>query len=346
MADGQRSWSRRGKRARLTFLMVLMLGVSMMARAVEVPLDRLGFQGLEQQAASVERLHSLLIAVDGEPVYTQVIRGPALDQPVNIKSLSKTVLAAVTGAAVEQGLLRGADQSVTDLLTPPAAADSRVSEITVGHLLTMQAGLGRTSGPNYGQWVSSRNWVHYALTRPFVDEPGGTMLYSTGSYHILSAALTEHTGKDTLTLTRELLGEPLNIRIHPWPRDPQGIYFGGNDMRLSPLALLQIGELYRNGGVANGRRVLSEDWVQSSWQPITRSRFTNDPYGYGWFQTDLAGYTAWYGRGFGGQMLYVIPELDLTAVMISDPEPPGQPGVIRELHGLLAQFVIPVLEGR
>lgn len=322
---------------------VLALAISAQARAIEAPLDTLGFEGLAEQAEATARLHSVLISVDGEPVYAQVIRGPALDQPVNIKSLSKTLLAAVTGAAIDKGLLQGADQSITELLTPPAGADERVAEITVGNLLTMQAGLGRTSGPNYGEWVTSNNWVNYALTRPFVDEPGGTMLYSTGSYHILSAALTAHTGKDTLTLTRELLGDPLNIQIHPWPRDPQGIYFGGNDMRVSPLALLQIGELYRNGGLHDGRRVLSQEWINQSWQPRTRSRFTNDPYGYGWFETDLAGYTAYYGRGFGGQMLYVIPELAVTAVMISSPEPPGQPGLIQQLHGLLEKFVIPVV---
>jgi hypothetical protein len=47
----------------------------------------------------------------------------------------------------------------------------------------MQAGLGRTSGPNYGAWVASPNWVRYALSRPFEAEPGGEMLYSTGSSH-------------------------------------------------------------------------------------------------------------------------------------------------------------------
>ncbi len=56
-----------------------------------------------------------------------------------------------------------------------------MERISIGHLLSMQAGLERTSGRNYGAWVASRDWVRDALGRPFVDEPGGAMLYSTGS---------------------------------------------------------------------------------------------------------------------------------------------------------------------
>ena len=70
------------------------------------------------------------------------------------------------------------------------------------------------------------------------------MLYSTGSSHLLSAVLTRASGRSTHDLAREWLAEPLGIELPPWPRDPQGIYFGGNDMLMSPRALLRFGELY------------------------------------------------------------------------------------------------------
>ena len=66
-----------------------------------------------------------------------------------------------------------------------------------------------------------------------------------GSSHLLSAVLTRASGRSTHALAREWLGEPLGIEIPPWPRDPQGIFFGGNDMLMSPRALLRFGELYR-----------------------------------------------------------------------------------------------------
>ncbi|MDK8464804.1 serine hydrolase [Marinobacter sp. SS13-12] len=299
------------------------------------------FPGLAEQAAGLERLHSLVIAVDGEPVFSQAFRGPGTDKPANIKSLSKTVLSAVVGIAIDRGVFASVDQPIAEILDVPATASKRVNEVTIGNLLSMQAGLQRTSGRYYGEWVNSENWVDYALSRPFVAEPGAEMLYSTGSYHLLSAALTENTGRSTLAVTRDWLGEPLGIRIRPWLKDPQGIYFGGNDMRLSPMALLKIGELYRNGGVHAGKQLLSPEWIDQSWTQRGTSRYTDDRYGYGWFVTDLGGHRAYYGRGYGGQMLYVFPDLEMTVVMTSDPQPPASPSFMQKQNALLEEFVIP-----
>lgn len=286
------------------------------------------FQRIESAAEALDRLHALVVAEDGEIVYERAFAGPGVDRPVNIKSLSKTVLAALVGAAIEQELLQGPDQPLKELLglLVPDAAEPQVSEITLGHLLSLQAGLERTSGENYSAWVASPNWVEYALTRPFVDEPGGSMLYSTGSSHLLSAALTQASGESTLELARRLLGKPLDIVIPPWPRDPQGIYFGGNDMQLSPRALVQIGELYRQDGVVNGTRVLPDGWTEASWTARGRSPWTGDGYGYGWFVTALAGERVYYGRGYGGQALFVVPERGLTIAITSDPTPPSPGG--------------------
>ncbi|HEY7883527.1 MAG TPA: serine hydrolase, partial [Cellvibrionaceae bacterium] len=157
------------------------------------------------------RLHSVLLAHEGEVVFEHTFAGPGPDVPVNIKSLSKTVMAALVGAAIERGVITRVEQPIVDLLGErvPGNATDGVKDITVGHLLSLQAGLQRTSGRFYGAWVTSDNWVDYILTRPFVDKPGGTMLYSTGSTHLLSAALTEAAGESTLSLARKWLGEPL-----------------------------------------------------------------------------------------------------------------------------------------
>ncbi|MDW7746385.1 serine hydrolase [Halomonas sp.] len=302
------------------------------------PLAQANLERLDAQASGIDRLHAVVVAEQGEIHFERAYGGPGVDRPTNIKSLSKTVLAALVGAAIEQGVIRSADQPVVELLgnRVPAGADPRVREITVGHLLSLQAGLERTSGSNYGAWVASPDWVRDALSRPFVDEPGGRMLYSTGSSHLLSAALTRASGESTLALARRLLGKPLDITVPAWPRDPQGIYFGGNDMRLSPRALIQVGELYRNDGVIDGIRVLPEGWVDASWQPRGTSPWTGDGYGYGWFITELSGERAYYGRGFGGQALYVIPERGLTIAITADPHPPSPGGQFQqELHALV-----------
>jgi CubicO group peptidase (beta-lactamase class C family) len=170
------------------------------------------------------------------------------------------------------------------------------------------------------------------------------MLYSTGSSHLLSAVLTRASGRSTLALARDWLGEPLDVVIPPWPTDPQGIYFGGNDMLLSPRALLRFGETYRQGGVFAGRRVLPERWVRESWVPRAHSPFTGHAYGYGWFLAEARGHPVRYAWGYGGQMLHLVPTLGLTVVMTSNTSAPsGHDGYADALHGLVADDIVAAL---
>lgn len=303
-------------------------------------------ESVRRRAAAFEQLHALVVGRGGEILLAEAFRGPPVDRPVNVKSVSKTVVASLVGCALDRGLLDGVDvpfaAMAPDLI--PAGADPRVRRITVADLLTMQAGLERTSGPNYGRWVRSRNWVSHALTRPFVAEPGAGMLYSTGSYHLLGAALAEATGRDLLSLARDWLGGPLGIAVPPWTRDPQGRYMGGNNMALSPLALYRFGEMWRSGGLWNDRRVLSRAWVEASWTPRTTSVFSGDDYGYGWFLTEAGGHAVSYARGYGGQMLYVVPSLGLTVAVTSDPTRPARSeGYAGDLKTMLAEDIIPAL---
>jgi len=321
------------------------LSLSLPAGAAAAPeLDATLQSRAFERAAGLTRLHALIVARDGKVIAERAFRGPRLDTPVNVKSVSKTILSALVGIAIDRGVLAGPDQPIAPLLdgSLPGGADPQLGRVTIGNLLSMQAGLARTSGRNYGRWVASRNWVRYVLAQPFVDEPGGAMLYSTGNWHVLSAILTRKTGRSTHELARAWLGEPLSISIPPWQRDPQGIFMGGNNMLLSPRALLRFGELYRNGGVYKGKRVVSESWIRTSWTPRTTSRFSGDEYGYGWFMTEMCGHRVHYARGFGGQFIHVVPSLSLTVVITSEKTMRTRVGGYRAaLTALMADDLVP-----
>ena len=296
-------------------------------------------------AEKLTRLRSIIVLRDGEVQAEHRLNdGPPLDRPVNIKSASKSVLSALAGIAIERGVLSGADQPVLGVLRAdaPSDPDPRLAQLTLGHLLSMQAGLERTSGANYGRWVNSSNWVRYALSRPFVEEPGGAMLYSTGSSHLVSAMLTRASGRSTHALVQEWLAGPLDIAIPEWPRDGQGVYFGGNNMLMSPRAMAKFGELYRRGGVSDdGEQVIPAAWIEQSWIPRTTSPWSGENYGYGWFVSSAGGYPVRYAWGYGGQMIYVVPDLALTVVMTSDASSEREGGHIDALHALLAEGIVP-----
>ena len=205
--------------------------------------------GVTAQAAALDQCHAIVVHQGGAEVLSQVFRGPALGRAVPMKSVSKTIVAALMGAALDRGEIPSLQSTLADVAPHliPRGADARVGTITIENLVTMQAGLERTSGANYGSWVSSSNWVANALSRPFVAEPGGGMLYSTGSFHVLGAILAEVSGDSLLRLARDRLGRPLGIDIPAWTRDPQGRYLGGNEMALTLPAMVRFGEMYRRG---------------------------------------------------------------------------------------------------
>lgn len=300
-----------------------------------------------EQARALPRLRSLLVVRHGETLAEHRFNGgPSLDRAVNIKSASKTILAALTGIAIDKGVLSGVDQPILPVLRAdaPANPDPRLSQVTVGHLLSMRAGLERTSGENYGRWVSSPNWVRFALSRPFTDDPGGSMIYSTGSSHLMSAVLTRASGRSTHALAQEWLAEPLGITIPPWSRDRQGIYFGGNDMLMSPRALARFGEMIRNGGKVGESQVVPRRWIEDSWTSRGTSPWSGNGYGYGWFNAKAGGHPIHFAWGYGGQMLYIVPDLALTVVMTSDATAARDGGHIDALHRLLAEGIVPAAE--
>jgi CubicO group peptidase (beta-lactamase class C family) len=294
-------------------------------------------------AEALQPLKAVVVAHQGTIVAERGYRGNNLSEPTNIKSASKSIISALVGIAIDRGILEGVDQRIAPLLRDalPADPDPRIQEITIGHLLSMQAGLERTSGANYGRWVSSHSWVRAALAQPFADDPGGAMQYSTGSTHLLSAILTRATGRSTRDLARDWLGKVEGFSIAAWERDPEGIYLGGNQMAMSPRSLLAFGEIYRNRGqAADGEQIVSAEWIDLSWRQRTRSRFTGDGYGYGWFLRQIGGRDVRYAWGYGGQMLYIVPSLDLTVVMTSDEgSPAGRTGHRDHLHSLLGEII-------
>jgi len=318
-------------------------GLAQDTRQLPVPQPPTSVDAVLTGAGELEPLKVVMVSREGRIVAQRAFNGHSIDASTNIKSASKSIISCLVGIAIDRKLLEGTEQKIAPILQSelPRNPDPRIHEITIGNLLSMQAGLARMSGPNYGRWVSSRDWVRFALSEPFDGEPGGAMLYSTASTHLLSAILTRVSRKPTLTLAREWLAPLDGFRIGSWERDPQGIYLGGNQMAMTARSLLAFGELYRNGGKApNGTQVVSQSWIEQSWTPRTNSRFSGDGYGYGWFLRSIGGEDVKFGWGYGGQMVYVVPSLALTVVMTSsDSGPSARSGYRDDLHDLLAEII-------
>jgi CubicO group peptidase (beta-lactamase class C family) len=126
------------------------------------------------RAARLPKLRSLVVLWRDTVVAERYYHGARADAPANLKSASKSVVSALVGSPSPTGVCPGSTRRSARCWRPADARglDSARRRITVADLLSMRAGLESTSIRNYGAWVSSRDWVRYALARPLVAPPG------------------------------------------------------------------------------------------------------------------------------------------------------------------------------
>lgn len=278
---------------------------------------------LRRAALDLPQLHAILVQRGDDLLLAEAPRGRGLDRAANIKSCSKSLLALILGTTIARGEVPGLSARLAEIAPTliPSDATAGVADLTLSDLVTLRAGLQGTSGGTYGAWVGSGNWVAYALRQPRIAPNGGRMIYSTGTTHVLGAALSVATGRSLLDLARERLGTPLGIDLPNWTRDPQGFHFGGNEMALTPQAMLRVALAMRDGGHLDGAQALPADWVAASREVKTRSPFSGLGYGLGWFISP----TGWIlARGYGGQIIAAHPDRALAVAITSDPTQPAR----------------------
>ena len=289
---------------------------------------------VDGEAGTLSRLHSLLVSLRGDLLFERYFNGVDRDRHANIKSASKSIISALVGIAIDRDLIPGAGTPIVTYFPELSRdSDTRKREITVEHLLTMRPGLEGTSNRNYGAWVTSRNWVQHALARPMFASAWCGDGIQHRQYASALRDSDEGGGEETHgSSPMEVLAGPLGFSLPQWPRDPQGIYFGGNDMLMTPRQMLAFGELYLNEGRADERQVVSEAWVHRSCEGQVRDRRPGNPglnpngyvdplrdrrYGYGWWVHQIGDYDTCFAWGYGGQYIFVLPELELVLVATS-----------------------------
>lgn len=262
---------------------------------------------------------SLLVVRHGYLVAEKYFHGDGPDTPFNVMSVSKSFLSALAGIAIDQGDLAGVDQPIAPFFAEYLGPDPGppLSDITVRHLLTHTAGFRwEETGESAMAWENSADWNAYFLARPIDDEPGTTFNYSTAGTHLLATLLARATGRPLMDFAQQELFQPTGIQISRWDTDPQGNYYGGGQMYFRPIDLAKFGVLFMDGGVYDGVQVVPESWVEESTKRLL-SLPDGTGYGYLWWRDVAAGRDYYFAAGYGGQYIFVAPDVDVVVVVTS-----------------------------
>jgi CubicO group peptidase (beta-lactamase class C family) len=274
-------------------------------------------------------IHGLLIAHRGELVVEEYFHGYGRETPHDSRSAGKTLASALLGAAIHQGAIADVDQPVYPMfggVDAFANPDPRKARITLRHLVTMSSGLdcddGSYDSPGNEDIMQNQDeqpdWYRYTLDLAMVREPGEAGVYCTAGLNLLGAAITQATGTSLTRFFHEEFAEPLGISHYHMNLSPTEQAYMGGGIRLRPRDFLKLGQLYLDGGVWNGRRIVSEDWVRESAEAHA-SLNTSEDYGFAWWRQSYAvggrSIDTYYASGNGGQLLFVVPELELVTLI-------------------------------
>jgi len=285
---------------------------------------------------------ALLVIKDGYLVFEGYYGDGGVDQSTNLHSVTKSFSSALVGLLVDDGIISSTDQLMTDLM--PDYPEFKT--ITLQHALTHTTGLNWVeSGIKWENWVASDDWVAEALARGFDNSPGKKFKYSSANSQFLTSLVCYKTGIYPGDLAKDRIFEPLGISFNvfdetvnykrwrdyvkplsqSWRKDTRGIEIAGTCLYLTARDMAKFGYLYLNRGRWENNQLLSEDWIKASVEEQVRNIYGRYSYGYQWWITYVGGQPAFLASGYGGQIIGVVPSLDMVVVLKYDALNPVHP---------------------
>lgn len=273
------------------------------------------------EAATMPPMRSLLVLRHGVLVSETYFGGASRELAGNIKSASKSILSALYGVAIAGGTIADPTATVRDYLPEVfiAELDHFKSTIRIDHLLTMTAGLAWNES-DLAPFFFSPDWGRYVVAQPLTASPGTSFLYSTGLTHLASRVLTAAGGQPTSEIARTTLLEPMGIEAVRWDRDTLGYDMGGAEVYMVPRDLARFGQVFLDGGIAELRRIVPRRWIEASTAEIIPPDWIDGDLSYGawWWRKEIGGHTdLYFAWGYGGQLVFLFPSLDLNVTVTS-----------------------------
>ena len=292
-------------------------------------------------------LYSLLVVRHGFLVYEKYYGGMNRDSANPVYSVTKSITSALTGIAIQKKLIQGVSQRVADLLPEYFANvdNQKKTRITVENILTMMGGL-RSIDSGYAAYFQSSDWVQAAIDQPLTNQPGTKFQYNTGLPQFLSAAISKTSGMDMRKFAEENLFSKIGMKVGDWARDSKGCCGGGFGLSLTPRDMAKFGYLYLHNGKWSGEQIIPKDWIQTSTHKHVAVDKNND-YGYlFWIQEafrskDGKSRLVYYASGYGGQIIMMIPDLDMVTVVTASAAGKSKDG--EDTLGLISEYVVPAV---
>ena len=266
------------------------------------------------KAKQFRLVNSIIVYQNGELVFERYYNKFNENTANTLMSVWKSILSIAFGICLDNGLVKNIDEPIYNYLPQFAQGiDTLHKLITIRHLLTMSSGIYYNPGPRYSgpmleQLYRSKDPVSHIADVQVKTTPGTSFNYKEWDTLLLSAIIEKVYGKTAVDVINEYVYTPLGINPDKWITVKCGIC--GVDCicnKMTAIDLAKIGHLMLNGGVWNGQRIVSEEYLKNAVSPSK----SNNNYAFLWWLSNHS----YYGSGYGGQELNVYPDKNIVAVL-------------------------------
>ena len=265
-------------------------------------------------------IHSFRFLRDSELVAAADFAPYTGKEKMHVYSLSKAFTSAAVGIAVDEGIL-SLDEKVPEIFPDkmPDVISENLSKATLRDILTMQSGHPRCV---LDKIIENGDSLKTFFASEFTYEPGTTFIYSTAGTMVCGAAVTRRSGEALDEYLDKRLFSKLGIEKPYWEKTADGICYGGVGLRVGADDVAKFGQMLLNGGVYNGVRFLSDEYIKdaSSSHALDVNNGSADwvaGYGYQlWLNNKSIG--GYRGDGAFGQLCIVLPEQKEVFVMLCE----------------------------
>ncbi len=267
-------------------------------------------------------VHSILIYKNDKLVLEEYFYGFDIQTPHQLRSATKPIIGGVLGIAIDQGLIENEQDKVLPYFKSKykeiAHIDQRKEQLTIENLLMYRHGMdcqnnNAKSKGNEQAMMQSSDWIKYSLDLPMVNNPGTSSSYCTGAALIIGGLVEVVTNKKIEDFAEENLFSPMGIDNYEWTFEPKTTSKTSfNQMSLTSRGLLKLAKMYKDGGIWQGKQILSKRWVDKTFD------MEEGDYGYLWehkfFVINGKRYNSYLATGNGGQKVNIWPELNMITV--------------------------------
>lgn len=261
-------------------------------------------------------LHTVQMYQNGKKLLDISIPPYSSNQVSQVYSLSKTFTSIAVGMLYDDKKL-SPDMRVCDILGYDDVGNKYVNEVTVHNLLTMGSGHNGDTMPAISKFS---NGLKGFFDMEFEYKPGECFNYETGASYVLSAIVTKITGMSLFDFLNIRLFRPLEIDDCWWQKTAGDLNEGGVGLFVSTDDVAKIGIMLSCGGIYNGNRILSEEWINMMSQKQIDNSKNGTPnwscgYGYHVWKNYKGGFRA---DGAYGQYCIVFPERKLALIAFTE----------------------------